>query len=270
MLYIRPSKGRLQVKLDELWEYRELLYFLVWRDIKVRYKQTLIGAGWAVLQPVISMVIFSAIFGNFAKIPSDGLPYPVFAYAALLPWTYFAQAIQRSSASLVSNGSMIKKVYFPRLIAPLSATVSPMVDFAIAFVVLVGMMVWYGTVPTWGILLLPLFISLALLTALGVGLFTSALNVKYRDVGHAMPFVMQVWMFASPVVYSVSIVPEQWRLLYGLNPMAGVIEGFRWALLGTGKPDFAVMLMSGVVVVALLVWGLFYFRKVERSFADVI
>jgi len=270
VLYIRPTNGRLQIKLDELWEYRELLYFLIWRDIKIRYKQTAIGASWAILQPVISMVIFSAIFSNFAKLPSDGLPYPVFSYAALLPWTYFSQAIQRSSASLVSNGSMIKKVYFPRLIAPLSAALAPLVDFAIAFVVLIGMMVWYGTTPTIGVLFLPGFLLLAFLTALGVGLFSSALNVKYRDVGHAMPFIMQVWMFASPVVYSVSIIPEQWRLLYGLNPMAGVIEGFRWALLGTGQPDFGVMAMSGIVVVGLMVWGLAYFRKVERSFADVI
>ncbi|HWO43942.1 MAG TPA: ABC transporter permease [Candidatus Eisenbacteria bacterium] len=270
VLYIRPTNGRLQINFDELWQYRELLYFLIWRDIKIRYKQTVIGAGWAILQPVISMVIFSAIFGNFAKLPSDGVPYPVFSYAALLPWTYFSQAIQRSSASLVSNGNMIKKVYFPRLIAPLSAALAPLVDFAIAFVVLIGMMSWYGTTPTWGVFLLPVFLLLSFLTALGVGLFSSALNVKYRDVGHAMPFVMQVWMFASPVVYSVSIVPEQWRLLYGLNPMAGVIEGFRWGLLGTERPDFGVMMMSGIVVVALVVWGLAYFRKVERSFADVI
>jgi lipopolysaccharide transport system permease protein len=270
VLHIGPSKGRLHIKLDELWQYRELLYFLAWRDIKVRYKQTVIGAAWAILQPVASMVIFSVIFGNFAKIPSDGLPYPIFAYAALLPWTYFAQAIQRSSASLVSSESMIKKVYFPRLIIPLSAALAPIIDFAIAFVVLLGMMAWFGTLPTLGILFLPGFLLLAFATALAVGLFASALNVRYRDVAHAMPFLIQIWMFASPVVYSVSLVPEKWRLLYSLNPMAGVIEGFRWALLGTAQPDFSVMLVSGVVVLLLLICGLSYFRQVERSFADVI
>jgi lipopolysaccharide transport system permease protein len=270
VLHIGPSKGRLHLRLDELWQCRELLYFLAWRDIKIRYKQTAIGAAWAILQPVTSMVIFSVIFGNFAKIPSDDLPYPIFAYAALLPWTYFAQAIQRSSASLVSSESMIKKVYFPRLIIPLSAALAPVIDFAIAFVVLLGMMAWFHTVPTVGILFLPLFLLLALSTALAVGLFASALNVKYRDVTHAMPFLIQIWMFASPVVYSVKIVPEKWRLLYSLNPMAGVIEGFRWALLGTPKPDFSVILMSSAVVLVLLICGLSYFKQVERSFADVI
>jgi lipopolysaccharide transport system permease protein len=270
VLCIGSSKARLNLKLDEVWQYRELLYFLAWRDIKIRYKQTAIGAAWAILQPVFSMVIFSVIFGNFAKIPSDGLPYPIFAYAALLPWTYFAQAIQRSGASLVSSESMIKKVYFPRLIIPLSAALAPIIDFAIAFVVLLGMMVWFGTMPTSGILLLPVFLLLAFATALAVGLFASALNVKYRDVAHAMPFLIQIWMFASPVVYSVSIVPERWRLLYGLNPMAGVIEGFRWALLGMQKPDFTVMIVSAGVVLVLLLCGLVYFRRVERVFADVI
>jgi lipopolysaccharide transport system permease protein len=270
ILFIRPSKGRLPINIAELWEYRELLYFLVWRDVKVRYKQTVIGAGWAVLQPVISMVIFSIIFGNFVQVPSDGLPYPVFAYAALLPWTYFAQAFQRSSVSLVSSGSMITKVYFPRLVAPLSAALSPIIDFAIAFVVLVAMMWWFGLTPTWGILILPMFVCLAFFTAVAVGLFTSALNVRYRDVAHALPFLVQMWMFASPVVYPVGVIPEKWRILYSLNPLVGVIEGFRWALLGTQQPDFIVMLVSACAVFTLLIAGLFYFRKVERVFADVI
>ncbi|MGH6628621.1 MAG: ABC transporter permease, partial [Burkholderiales bacterium] len=228
-----------------------MLYFLVWRDIKVLYKQTAIGASWALLQPLMTMIIFTVVFGNFAKIPSDGLPYPIFAYAALLPWTYFAQAIGRGGTSLVADARLISKVYFPRLIVPISAAVAPLVDFAIAFVLLLGMMVWFGITPTWGVLALPLFLLLAVVTALAVGLWLSALNVRYRDVGHAIPFLIQFWMYASPVAYPVSLVPDRWRLLYSLNPMAGVIEGFRWALLGNKSPDFIVMTISTTAVLAL-------------------
>jgi lipopolysaccharide transport system permease protein len=236
----------------------------------VRYKQTVIGAGWAVLQPLMTMVIFTVIFGNFAKIPSDGLPYPVFTYTALLPWTFFAQGITRGGGSLVSNAGLIRKIYFPRLIVPIAATVAPLVDFAVAFVVLLGMMVWFGIAPTWGVLALPLFLLLALMTALAVDLFLSALDVKYRDVGHTIPFLVQFWMYASPVAYSVSLVPENWRLFYSLNPLVGVIEGFRWALLGKASPDFGVMAVSALVVMALLLCGIVYFKQMERTFADVV
>ncbi len=270
VVVIRPSHGWVSLRLKELWEYRELLYFLVWRNVKVRYKQTVIGAAWAIVQPLMTMVIFTIVFGNFARIPSDGLPYPIFAYTALLPWTYFAQAISRSGLSLVGSANLITKVYFPRLIMPISAAVAPLVDFAIAFVILLGLMVWFSIAPTWGVLALPLFILLALFTALSVSLWLSALNVKYRDVGYTIPFVVQFWMYASPVVYPVSLVPEKWRLLYSLNPMAGVIEGFRWALLGKESPDFAVMAVSAAVVVMLLFGGVVYFKRMERTFADVV
>jgi lipopolysaccharide transport system permease protein len=218
----------------------------------------------------MAMIIFTVVFGDFAKIPSDGLPYPIFAYTALLPWNYFAQAISRSGISLVGSANLISKVYFPRLIIPLSAAVAPVVDFAVAFVILLAMMAWFGIAPTWGVLALPLFLLLALATALAVGLWLSALDVRYRDVGYTIPFVVQIWMYASPVAYPVSLVPERWRLLYSLNPMAGVIEGFRWALLGTGNPDFGVMTASAVVVMALLLGGIVYFRQMERTFADVV
>jgi lipopolysaccharide transport system permease protein len=269
-IIIRPGGGLFHLELKAIWDYRELLYFLIWRDVKVRYKQTAIGAGWAIFQPLMTMTIFTVVFGNFARIPSDGLPYPIFAYAALLPWTYFAQAIGRSGVSLVGSANLISKVYFPRLIIPLSAAVAPLVDFAIAFVILLAMMAWFGIAPTWGVLALPLFLLLALATALAVGLWLSALDVRYRDVGHTIPFVVQIWMYASPVAYPVSLVPERWRLLYSLNPMAGVIEGFRWALLDKGNPDFGVMTASAVVVMALLLGGIVYFRQMERTFADVV
>ncbi|MGH2361172.1 MAG: ABC transporter permease [bacterium] len=267
---IESRKGLFHPDFGALWQYRELLYFLVWRDIKVLYKQTAIGASWALLQPLMTMIIFTVVFGNFAKIPSDGLPYPIFAYAALLPWTYFAQAIGRGGTSLVADARLISKVYFPRLIVPISAAVAPLVDFAIAFVLLLGMMVWFGITPTWGVLALPLFLLLAVVTALAVGLWLSALNVRYRDVGHAIPFLIQFWMYASPVAYPVSLVPDRWRLLYSLNPMAGVIEGFRWALLGNKSPDFIVMTISTTAVLALLLGGLLYFKSMERTFADVV
>ncbi len=270
VVLIQPRNGLLRFDLVALYRYRELLYFLTWRDVIVRYKQAAVGVAWAVLQPLLTMVVFTVIFGRFAKMPSDNLPYPIFAFTALLPWNYFAQAIARSGTSLVSNANLVSKVYFPRLVIPISGAIAPLVDFVISFVILLGMMAWYGIAPTWGILALPLFTLLAVVTAVAVSLYLAALNVKYRDVGHAIPFLVQFWMYASPVVYSVSIIPEKWRLLYSLNPMVGVIEGFRWALLGKEQPDFAVMAMSTIVVVILLGGGLVYFKRTERVFADII
>jgi lipopolysaccharide transport system permease protein len=269
-IIIQPRKGLLQLDLRSVWNHRELLFFLVWRDVKVRYKQTAIGAAWAILQPMVTMVLFTVIFSKFAKIPSDGIPYPVFAYTALLPWTYFSQALTQSANSLVGSSSLVTKVYFPRLLIPLAASVAPMVDLLFSFMVLMILMAWYDIAPTWGLLALPLFLGLAIMTALAVGLWSSALNVRYRDVGHTIPFLSQVWMYASPVAYPVSMVPEQWRLLYSLNPMAGVIEGFRWALLGKKSPDFMVMAVSAAVVLLLLFGGIVYFKRMEQTFADVI
>jgi lipopolysaccharide transport system permease protein len=270
VIRIEPSRGWVSVKLSELWTYRELLYFLVWRDVKVRYKQTVIGIGWTILQPLTTMLIFTMIFGNFAKVPSDGVPYPVFVYTALLPWNLFAGALNRCTVSLVGNANLITKVYFPRLIVPASAVISGIIDFAIAFVFLLGMMLWFNIVPTWDAIALPIFLLLTLITALAVGLWLSALNVRYRDVGHTIPFLIQVWMFLSPVAYPASLVPEKWRLLYSLNPMAGVIEGFRWALVGKESPAFELIAISTGIVVALLLGGLVYFKRMERTFADVI
>jgi len=267
---IQPSRGLFHLDLNAVWQYRELLYFLVWRDLKVRYKQTALGVAWAILQPLMTMVIFSVIFGTFARIPSDGLPYPIFAYTALLPWTYFSQAMGLCSRSIVSNSGLITKVYFPRLIIPLSSTMIPAVDMCFSFVPLLGLMIWFGITPTRGVLALPLFLLLALMTALSVGLWLSPANVKYRDVAYTIPFFTQFWMYASPVVYPVSLVPERWRWLYSLNPMVGVIEGFRWALLGKASPDFRVMAVSAVVILALLLGGIVYFKRMERTFADVV
>jgi lipopolysaccharide transport system permease protein len=267
---IQRRSGLDSLHVAALWEYRELLYFLVWRDIKVRYKQTLLGAGWAIFQPLISMAVFTLVFGNLAKIPSDGLPYAVFVYTALLPWTYFSQALSRTANGLVSNAGLITKVYFPRLIIPLSDVTSPAVDFLCAFLVLLGLIAWYGIAPSWGVLALPLFFLLAVLTALAIGLWLGPLNARYRDVGVTIPFLTQFWMFASPVVYPISLIPESWRLVYSLNPMVGVIEGFRWGLLGKENPDFSLMLVSLVVVLLLLVGGVIFFKRMERTFADVI
>ena len=267
---IEPSRGWLALDLKELWDYRELLYFLIWRDVKVKYKQTIIGAGWAILQPFMTMIVFTLVFKKIADISSEGIPYPIFAYTALLPWNLFAGALNRSTVSLVTQVGLISKVYFPRLIIPLSATISGVVDFAIAFIILVGMMFWYGIVPTAAILSLPLFITIALVAALSVGLWLAALNVRYRDVGHAIPFLVQIWMFASPVAYPVSAMPERWRLLYSLNPLAGVIEGFRWAMLGKESPDFVVIAVSTIAMIALLFSGIVYFKRTERTFADLI
>jgi lipopolysaccharide transport system permease protein len=267
---IQPRRGLFDLDLQAVWQYRELLYFLTWRDVKVRYKQTVIGAAWALIQPLMTMLVFTVIFGKFAKIPSDGLPYPVFAYTALLPWHFFSQAISRSGTSLVHSANLISKVYFPRLIVPVAAALGPLVDFSVTFIVLLGMMAWFHITPTWGVIVLPLFMLLALLTALAVCLFLSALNVKYRDVGHTIPFLVQFWMYASPVAYPVSLLPEEWRLLYSLNPMVGVIEGFRWALMGKASPDLGAIAVSTMVVMILLFGGIIYFRQMERTFADVI
>lgn len=267
---IQPSTGWVSLRLQELWKYRELLYFLVWRDIKVRYKQTVLGVAWAIIQPFCAMVVFSVFFGKLAKVPSDGLPYPIFAYTALLPWQLFAHALTESGNSLVANQQLIKKVYFPRLAIPIAAVLAGLVDFAIAFVVLLGMMVYYGIYPTLAIVTLPLFILFAIATALAAGLWLSALNVEYRDVRYIIPFLTQFWLFATPVVYPSSLVPETWRALYGLNPMAGVVEGFRWALLGKSGGMGPLMLVSIIMVTILLIGGLIYFRRMEKTFADLV
>ncbi len=270
IILIRPSRGWTDLRLGDLWEYRELLYFLVWRDLKARYKQTLLGAGWAILQPLLATLIFSLVFGYLVKVPTQGIPYPIFAYAALLPWNYFADALRRSSTSVVNSAHLISKVYFPRLILPLSGVIWSLVDFGLAFIVLIGMMVYYQVAPTPALLLLPALVLLAMATALGVSLWLAALNVQYRDVTYLIPFLTQVWMYATPVVYSSTLIPERWRALYGLNPMAGVVESFRWALLGQGQPPGPLLWVSVGVVFLLLIGGLFFFRRMERTFADVI
>ncbi len=267
---IEPRKSLFHLELGVVWQYRELLYFLVWREIKVRYKQTAIGIAWAIIQPLAAMAIFTLVFGYFARIPSDGLPYPIFAYAALLPWTYFAQALSGCGHSLVGDAGLLKKVYFPRLIIPIAAVARPLVDFFLSFLVFLAMMAWWRIPLTRAVLLLPFFLLLALFTALAVGLWLSALNVRYRDVGHTLPFLVQLWMFASPVVYPMSLVPEAWRWLYGLNPMVSVIDGFRWALLGTKPPDLTVSAISAGAAVILLLGGIIFFRRLEPTFADVI
>ena len=266
---IRPSRGWVPINLKDLWAYRELLYFLTWREIKVRYKQTILGFAWALIQPLFMMIVFTLFFGTLAKVPSEGIPYPLFNYAALLPWILFAEGISRSSNSLVGSVNLVQKVYFPRLIMPFSGILSPIVDFAIAFVILIGMMFYFSYAPTIYILWLPAFILLALMTALGVGLWLSAVNVKYRDVRYVIPFLIQLWLFASPVVYSSNLLPERFQIIYGINPMSGVIEGFRWALLGTEPPNALIGVSVGIVVV-ILISGAYYFRRSEKTFADVI
>jgi lipopolysaccharide transport system permease protein len=268
--FIRPSSGWGSLRLGELWAFRELLSLLIWRDVRVRYKQTALGGAWAVLQPLVTMLVFSVIFGYLAGVPSDGVPYPVFVYAALLPWQLFAHALTESANSLVLNQQLLKKVYFPRLIIPIAAVLAGLVDFACAFVVLVGMLVFYRIVPTPAILMLPVFVLLTVATAAAVGLWLSALNVQYRDVRYVLPFLTQLWFFLTPIAYSSSLIPESWRVWYGLNPMAGVVVGFRWALLGQSSGDARLILVSAVAVAALLVAGLFYFRRMERTFADVV
>ena len=265
---IRPGTRAMSFTLDEVWQARELLYFLVWRDIKVRYKQTVLGIAWSVLQPFLTMVVFTIFFGRLAKVPSDGVPYPLFSLAALVPWTYFATAVTNGSSSLVGNQHLIAKVYFPRVLVPLTAVVMPAVDLAVSFGMLIVLMVWYHVAPTAAILMLPLYVGLGVLTAFAVTLWTSALSVRYRDARYILPFLIQIWLFVTPVAYPASMVPERWRLLYALNPMASVVEGFRSSLLGTPAPG-AMIAVAGAVVVAGLVTGAAYFRSVEGSIVDL-
>ncbi|MDK2979868.1 MAG: lipopolysaccharide transport system permease protein [Chloroflexota bacterium] len=267
---IRPTGGWAALDLRDLWIYRELVYFMTWRDLKVRYKQTLLGAAWAILQPFLTMVVFSIFFGSLAGVPSDGVPYPIFSYTALIPWTLFSKALQDASRSLVTNSHMITKVYFPRMILPLASVLAGIVDFLIAFVVLLGMMVFYKVTPTANIWTIPLFLLLALVTATGVSLWLSALNVLYRDINYVLPFLTQFWMYLTPIAYPSSMVPEKWRLLYAVNPMTGVVEGFRWALLGSGQAPGLMTAVSTAVAIILLISGMFYFKRMERLFADMV
>lgn len=268
--YIRPSKGWVSLNLTQLWNYRELGYFLVWRDIKVRYKQTVLGATWAILQPLFTMVIFSIFFGKLAGMPSDGVPYPIFSYAALVPWQFFANGLSNSSNSLVGSSNLIKKVFFPRLVIPISAVLSGIVDFILAFIVLLIMMAYFGIVPTKNVIWLPPLLLLALVTSLGFGLWFSAMNVQFRDVRYAVPFIIQAWLFITPIAYPSSLLDEPWRTLYAVNPMAGVVEGFRWALLGTDTKPGSMVFVSALVASIVFVVGLFYFRRIEKTFADVV
>jgi lipopolysaccharide transport system permease protein len=268
---IEPSSGWVPIKLRELWEFREVLYFLVWRDIKVRYRQTLIGAAWAIVQPFMTMVVFTVFFGRLAKMPSDGIPYPLFAFAALVPWTFFANGLTQGAMSLVASGHLITKVYFPRLLVPTARVLGGMLDLLLAFSVLLGMMAWYGIFPRpAGLLWLPALVVLALITAVGISLWLSALNVRYRDIQHVVPFLVQLWLFATPIAYPSSLLAEHWRPLYAINPMVGVVEGFRWALLGSGPAPGPLLISSTLAALVMLVTGTFFFRRIERTFADVI
>jgi lipopolysaccharide transport system permease protein len=269
-MVIEPTQGWLSLELNDLWRYRELLYFLTWRDIKVRYKQTALGAAWAILQPLLTMVLFSVVFGYFAGLPSEGIPYPVFTLTALLPWQLFSYALTQSSTSLVNDKNLITKIYFPRLVIPLSSVLSALLDFAITLLLLIAMMLIYQIPMTWRLLTLPLFVGFALATAMSVSLWLSALNVQYRDVRYTLPFLTQFWMYATPIAYSATIVPERFRWLYSLNPMTGVVEGFRWALLGTESLTIQPILISILAVLALLLGGVMYFKRMEDNFADVV
>ena len=269
-LVIAPSRGWRSLNLQELWQYRELLYFLTWRDVTVRYKQTLLGAAWAIVQPLLTMVVFSVFFGNLAKIPSDGLPYPLFSFAALVPWSFFSSGLAQSSNSLVGSANLIRKVYFPRLVVPLGSVLSGGVDFGLAFLVLLAMMGYYGVAPGLAALTLPFFFLLAFVTAVGAGLWLSALNVQFRDVRHIVPFLAQIWLFATPIAYPSSLLDEHWRVAFGINPMVGVVEGFRWSLLGSGEAPGAVVLVSSISSLLLLFSGAYTFRRMERTFADVV
>jgi lipopolysaccharide transport system permease protein len=278
VIVLRPSRGWSHLNLRDLWRFRELVYFLIWRDIKVRYKQTVLGAAWAILQPFLTMVVFTIFFGRLAKVPSDNIPYPIFSYTGLLPWGLFTKALGDAGRSMIQNRSMITKIYFPRLVIPLASVLSGLVDFAWAFLVLIGMMFYYNFAPnsqyhitfTPAVFTLPLFLLLALITALGVGLWLSALNVIYRDVNYIIPFLTQFWLFVTPIAYPASMIPERWQLLYSLNPMTGVVEGFRWALLGADTAPGGMVLVSASISILILVTGLFYFRRMERTFADMV
>lgn len=267
---IRPKKGWQTLNLKELIKCRELLFFLAWRDIKVRYKQTVLGVAWAIIQPFFTMVIFSLFFGRLAKIPSEGIPYPIFSYAALVPWTFFANGLNQASNSLVGSANLIKKVYFPRLAIPIASVLAGVVDFILSFIVLIGMMAYFGFFPTYNVLWLPLFLLLALTTSLGVSLWFSALNVEFRDVRYTIPFLTQFWLFSTPIAYPSSLLSEPWKTIYGINPMVGVVDGFRWALLGTSTPPGLAMIVSAAAALILLISGAFYFRRMEKNFADVI
>ena len=270
-IYIKPSTGFTALNLRDLWLYRELVFFMVWRDIKVRYKQTILGAAWAILQPVLTMIALYFLFDRVANLPTDNVPYPIFSYTALLPWGLFVTALNQGSRSLTSNHNMITKIYFPKLILPLSSVLAGLVDFAIASVILVGLMFYYQVAPAWNLLwVLPLFLLLAIITALGVALWLSAINVKYRDVNYVLPFLTQFWFFATPVAYSAKAISENWQLVYSLNPMAGVVNGFRWALLGIGNGPDTGLWVSVCISILILVSGLFYFRNMEKTFADTI
>jgi lipopolysaccharide transport system permease protein len=270
MTVIRPIRGWSPMNLREVWVYRDLLRLLAWRDIKVRYKQTALGAAWAVLQPLLTMAVFSLFFGRLAKVPSDGLPYPVFAFAALVPWGFFSSSLTQAANSLVGNANLLKKVYFPRLVVPISCSASALVDMGISFGVLLGFMGWFRIVPTWNVIWLPAFVLLALSTSLGAGLWLAALSVRYRDVRHIVPFLMQFWLFATPIAYPSSLLSEPWRTLFGVNPMVGVVEGFRWALLGSGSAPGPMLAFSAVTAGFLLLSGAFYFRRMEATFADIV
>lgn len=270
VIRIEPSKGWVPLRLRELWAYRELLYFLIWRDIKVRYKQTVLGAAWAIIQPFSTMVVFSLFFGKLAKIPSDGIPYPIFSYAALVPWAFFANGLNQASNSLVGGSNLIKKVYFPRLAMPIASVLGGVVDFVLAFIMLIGMMFYYGMSPTVHVFWLPCFLMLAFITSLGASLWLSAMYVQFRDVRHIVPFLTQIWLFATPIAYPSSLLSEPWRTIYGINPMVGVVEGFRWALLGTHTAPGPIIVVSSMAAMGLLISGAFYFRRMERTFADVV
>jgi lipopolysaccharide transport system permease protein len=269
-VHIEPSKGWVSLRLAELWKYRELTYFFIWRDIKIRYKQTILGAFWAILQPFFTMVIFSVFFGKLAQVPSDGIPYPIFSYSALVPWTFFANGLLQASNSLVNNANMVKKIYFPRLIMPISSVLAGIVDFVLAFIVLLMMMFYFRIYPTVNIIWLPVFLLLALVTSLGTGFWFSAMNAQFRDIRYIVPFIIQAWMFLTPIAYPSSMIPQPWRTIYGINPMAGVVEGFRWALLGTDTKPGWMTLVSTIVAILLLISGAFYFRRMEKTFADVM
>ena len=270
-IYIKPTTGLAALNLRDLWVYRELVVFMIWRTLKVRYKQTALGAAWAIIQPLMTMIVFNFIFGNVAKVPTDDIPYPIFSYTALLPWGLFTTALNQASRSLTANQNMVTKIYFPRLVLPISSVLAGLVDFAIAFVILIGLMFYYGVTPAWNLLwTLPFFLLLSIIAALGVSLWLSAINVQYRDVNYALPFLTQFWLFITPVAYSASVISEKWQLVYSLNPMAGVVNGFRWALLGSGTgPDMALW-VSVIISLVILVSGLVYFRNMERTFADMI
>lgn len=267
---IRSRRGLFDLDIAGVWRYRELMWFLVLRDVKVRYKQAALGMAWAIVQPLFTVVIFTVIFGYFARLPSQGLPYPLFAFAAMLPWTYFSEAARRSSLGLVGDATLISKIYFPRLVVPIANVITPMADFFVALLVFSVALAWYGYFPGWQVVLIPVLLLISMLLALAVGLWLGPINVRYRDITHTLPFLLQIWMYATPIIYPLSMVPERWQALYSLNPMVGVVEGFRWVLLDQGNPDFRAMVLSFGIIVIALIGGLIFFRRAERQFADIL